>query len=159
MAKIRSIFMSLILITTPAAAFELDDLLLGFELGNTIEQAEQHALSQSWTLKPFSPNLPHTLEIEGAEATLYVCDGQVLSVQRQLGGGLDEFAALVFSLQLSLGEPTTQVASLMAGATRISIVSAKFEEENGKGAWIQLGSYDGEIRINTNVWSTIECSN
>ncbi|MDA4848287.1 hypothetical protein [Hoeflea poritis] len=158
MKQFLAALMTWILIPTSASALDLDDLLLGFELGSTVEQAERHARSQDWKIEPLSPHLPREWKVVGAEAGLFVCEGRVLAVRRQLEGGLDEFAAMVQRMPAYLGKPTTQVATFMAGVTRISTVDTRFEEMDDIGASIQLSSTDGKIGLNTNVWLSVECS-
>jgi hypothetical protein len=72
------------------------DILLGFELGGSIDRASEHAESQGWRLLPLeSDTLQRIWIIEGANADLYVCDDIVLAVRRDYQGGIDKFASLV----------------------------------------------------------------
>lgn len=122
----------------PAAA----DNLGGFVLGGSFEAAQQHALEHGWKLVPLSENLPGQWIVEGANLSMFVCDETVSSINERLEGDLEEFAALVFSMQIEFGKPDIQVLSLPSGIGVISTIDARFDTENG-GAMVQLQSIDG----------------
>lgn len=128
----------------------------GFVLGGTMEAAQRHAAEQEWTLKPLSDNLPGRWIVEGEALTLFVCEGTVTSVARELEGDLEEFAALVFSMQLELGEPDIQITSVPSGVGSIATIDARFETDDG-AASVVLQSLGGERTFAVNHWIASAC--
>ena len=128
----------------------------GFMLGNTFEAAQQRAFQQEWKLVPLSDNLPGQWVVEGENLSLFVCNGIVASVSKQLEGELEEYTALVFSMQLEVGKPDIQISNLHSGIGTISTIDARFEIENG-GANVQLQSVDGKRALSINHWIEGEC--
>lgn len=128
----------------------------GFVLGSSFETAQQHALAQEWALVPTSEILPGQWTVEGANLSLFVCNGVVSSVSENLEGDLEEFAALVFSMQLKLGKPDIQILSLSSGMGVISSIDARFDKGEG-GATVQLQSLGGERTVSVNHWRGTEC--
>lgn len=115
----------------------------GFVLGSSLEEAQQHALQNGWKLVPLSDNLPGQWNVEGSSLSLFACDGTVVAVHEEMEGDLEEFAALVFSMELELGKPDTQILSLNSGAGVLSTIDARFVTEDG-GAVVQLQSIGGK---------------
>lgn len=127
-----------------------------FVLGVPLEAAQQHALQMGWQLVHLSDSLPGQWAVDGSSLSLFVCDGTVGSVGRQLEGDLEEFAARVFSMELQLGKPDIQILSLPSGAGDISTVDASFVTDDG-GAKVQLQSIDGKQTLSVNHWIDLNC--
>lgn len=127
----------------------------GFMLGGSFEAAQQHALEQEWKLVPLSDNLPGQWVVEDTNLSLFVCNEIVASVSEQLEGDLEEFAALVFKMQLELGKPDIQILSIPSGLGSISTIDARFDTENG-GATVQLQSIGGKRTFS--ISHRIECN-
>ncbi|WP_083098481.1 hypothetical protein [Pseudophaeobacter leonis] len=145
---------SLISASVAHAAEQRD--LGGFMLGETFEAAQQRALEQEWKLVPLSDSLPGQWVVEGENLSLFICNGIVTSVLKQLQGELEEFTALVFSMQLEVGKPDIQITNLHSGIGTISTIDARFETDNG-GATVQLQSIDGKRGFSVNYWIEGEC--
>jgi len=128
----------------------------GFILGSSFEEAQEHALGQEWELVPTSEYLPGQWTVKGSNLSLFVCNGMVSSVYEKREGDLEEFAALVFSMQFEFGEPDIQILSFSSGAGDISTVDARFEKGDG-GVTVQLQSLGGERTFSVNHWMGIEC--
>lgn len=143
---------------TSSEILAAEDLLLGFQLGDTMEQAKVHAKSNGWVLQALSDDLQRVWVIEGVDADLYVCKNRVLAVRREFLGGLDEFATLVQEVQFEQGVPETRVITFRSGSRRISNVDARFQADNGTTTLVQLSSIDGEVGVSTNVWFPDVCS-
>jgi len=137
-----------------AAQSALD--LKGFVPGSSFEEAQEHAATEKLQLTE-SPYFPGNWEVEGANLWLVVCDETVASIQANIEGGVQEFAQLAMAWEIKFGEPDVQVASFYAGATRISIIDARFSHESGSHA-LQLNSYDGKEGITALVVSAVKCS-
>ncbi|QAX31039.1 hypothetical protein [Leisingera sp. NJS204] len=129
----------------------------GFMLGGSFEAAQQHALEQEWKLVPLSDNLPGQWVVEEANLSLFVCNGIVASVSEQLEGYLEEFAALVFSMQLEFGKPDIQILSLPSGIGTVSTIDARFDTDNG-GATVQLQSIGEKRTFSISHRIEIECN-
>lgn len=129
--------------------------LQGFEPGESLEEAQEHAGRANLHLKEIAA-LPGTWAVEGTNLTLSVCSGMVASVGIDIEGGVDEFGELVSIWQGEFGAPEVQVVSLDAGAMRITNIDARFSDEQGAHL-VQLHSYDGEVGISAFAGSTIEC--
>ncbi len=78
---------ALIALFSSTTMLNAEDLLLGFELGGTLEQAHAHASSNGWTLRPIHDDLKRIWLIVGVDADLYVCENRVLAVRREFEGG------------------------------------------------------------------------
>ncbi|MBD3803686.1 MAG: hypothetical protein IE919_10670 [Thioclava sp.] len=128
----------------------------GVMLGGSFEAAQQYVLGQEWDLVPTSKNLPGQWTVEGANLSLFVCNGVVSSVTEKLEGDLEEFAALVFSMKLEFGEPDIQILSFSSGLENISTIDARFDKVDG-GATVQLQSIGGERIFTINQWIETEC--
>ncbi len=129
----------------------------GFMLGGSFEVAQQHALEQEWKLLPLSDNLPGQWVVEETNLSLIVCNGIVASVSEQLEGDLEEFATLVFTMQLEFGKPDIQILSFPSGGVIISTIDARFDTNNG-GATVQLQSIGGKRSFSENHWTENECN-
>jgi hypothetical protein len=88
---------------------------------------------------------------------IYVCSDTVASISQSSSGDLDDFAKLVSDLQREWGKPILQVASFMAGSTRISTVDARFPEVEGVNIAVQLASTGGKLTISSKYFSG-ECA-
>ena len=129
------------------------DLPGGFRLGSSLNEAKRHAAATGWQLVAMPPELSGQWFVKEANIGIYVCDDAVASVTQSSEGDLDDFAQLVFDLQMMRGEPKMQTASFMAGATRISNIDARFAEVDGVGVAVQLNSTAGRLTISTNYFS------
>lgn len=133
------IFAAGLLASYTEAKSEPIELPGGFELGSSLDEAQQHASSRDWEFVQLSPELPGQWKVEGSTGTqigLFVCGDTVTSVNQHKPGDLDEFASIVWRLSFSHGEPDTQVATFMTGSTRISNVDARFAEFEGLKATV-----------------------
>jgi len=74
-----------------------------------------------------------------------------------LEGELEEFAALVFTMQLEFGKPDIQILSIPSGIGIISTIDARFDTNNG-GATVQLQSIGGERTFSESHWINTECN-
>lgn len=128
----------------------------GFVLGSSLKAAQQHALENDWRLVPLSEDLPGSWNVEGSSLSLFACDGTVVSVLEELEGDLEEFAARVFSMELELGKPDTQILSLNSGVGVMSTIDARFVTEEG-GAVVQLQSIGGKRTLSVNYWIKFDC--
>ncbi|MDE4060893.1 hypothetical protein [Phaeobacter gallaeciensis] len=128
----------------------------GFMLGSSLEAAQNHARAQEWKLVPLSDNLPGTWTVEGANLSLFVCNGVVSSVSETLEGDFEQFAALVFSMQLEFGQPDVQILSYRSSIGVISTIDARFDIAGG-GASVQLQSLGGDRTFSANHWIETEC--
>ncbi|SFJ04734.1 hypothetical protein [Celeribacter neptunius] len=128
----------------------------GFILGSSLEEAQSHARTQEWTLAPISENLPGSWTVEGTNLSLFICNGTVKSIKEKLEGDFEEFTALVFSMQLELGQPEIKILSLPSGVGVISTIDVRFEMAGG-GASVQLQSIGGNRTFSTNRWIESEC--
>ena len=128
----------------------------GFVLGSPFEAAQQHALSQDWELVPLSEGLPGQWTVAGTNLSLFVCDGVVSSVFERMEGDLEEFTALVFSMQLKFGKPDIQILSLPSGIGDISTIDARFDTDTG-GVTVQLQSIGGVRTFTVNRWIEFQC--
>lgn len=128
----------------------------GLILGSSVEAAQQHALERGWLLVPLSDNLLGQWKVEGSNLSLYVCDGTVVAILEQLDGDLEEFAALVFKMQLESGKPDVQIQSLPSGIGVISTIDARFDTDYG-GAIAQLQSIGGGRTLSVSRWIEAEC--
>jgi hypothetical protein len=132
----------------PVAA-EMITLPGGFRLGSSLDDAKRHAASRGWQLVPTSPELPGSWLVKDHNIGIHVCTDTVASISQSSPGGLDDFAKLVSDLEMERGKPTLQVASFMAGSTRISTVDARFPEAEGLIVAVQFGSAGGKLAIST----------
>lgn len=144
------------LVASLAAHADNPEDLGGFMLGGSFEAAQRHALGQEWKLVPISDNLPGQWTVEGANLSLFVCNGIVSSVSEKLEGDLEEFAALVFSMQAEFGKPDIQILSLNSGIGDISTIDAHFDAVDD-GATVQLQSVGGKRTFSVNHWIEFEC--
>ena len=128
----------------------------GFMLGSSFEVAQQHALGQGWEFVPLSEELPGQWTVVGTNLHLFVCNGVVTSVSEKLEGDLEEFAALVFSMQIEIGKPDIQILSYSSGIGDTSTIDARFDTDSG-GVTVQLQSIGGGRVFSTNHWIEIEC--
>ena len=138
-----------------------EDLILGFELGGTLQQAKDHAQLEGWILRPHSADRRQRLwVIEGADATLEVCKDRVFGVTRFFEGGVDEFAALEARVQRSIlnWSPTTTIQRLGSGNERISLIDAVFAADDGSRTIVRLRSTNGEVDVRLLTWLTSACS-
>lgn len=129
----------------------------GFMLGGSFEAAQQHALEQEWKLVQHSENLPGQWVVEEANLSLFVCNGIVTSIAEQLEGDLEEFAALILTMQLEFGKPDIQILSIPSGIGIISTIDARFDTNNG-GATVQLQSIGGKRTFSESHWINTECN-
>lgn len=127
-----------------------------FMLGGSFKAAQQHALEQDWKLVSLSEGLPHQWIVEGSSVSLVVCDGIVVSISERLEGDLEEFAALVFSMQAEFGKPDVQILSFRSGIGKISTIDARFDTDHGE-ANVQLQSIGGERTFSVNHRIDTEC--
>lgn len=146
---------SLFFASVADAADEPD--LGGFMLGGSFDAAQQHALEQEWKLVPLSDNLPGQWVVEEAKLSLFVCNGIVTSVSEQLEGDLEDFAALVSTMQREFGNPDIQVLSLPSSIGTISTIDARFDTNYG-GVTVQIESIDGKRTFSETHWIEIECN-
>jgi hypothetical protein len=146
--------MMLLFDSGPAAAERLN-FPGGFHLGGSLNEARQHAASRGWQLVAISPELPDSWFVKDQNIGIQVCNNTVASVTESSPGSLDDFAQIVFDLQMERGEPKLQVVSLMAGSTRISSLDARFGEVEGVGVAVQFSSTGGRLAISTNYFSDI----
>jgi hypothetical protein len=126
----------------------------GFAFCTTLKQAQQYATSQNWRM---SQILPGEWLIDGTNIGLFIRDNKVMAVRRQIDGGLDEFASIVFRLQRKWGKPDIQIAALNSGGGQISNIDTKFNTSEGQGIKVQFSSVNGKIGIFTNHWSKVNC--
>ncbi|MFG6517528.1 hypothetical protein ACGYLX_08715 [Sulfitobacter sp. 1A13496] len=105
---------------------------------------------------PASEDLPGQWSVKGSKLSLFVCNGVVSSVYEKREGDLEEFAALVFSMQFEFGEPDIQILSYSNGAGDISSIDVRFEKGD-RGATVQLQSIGGGRTFSVNHWMEIEC--
>lgn len=127
-----------------------------FVLGSSLNAAQQHARQKGWRLVPSAEELPGQWRVDGANLSLFVCGDIVASVTEHLDGDLEEFSALVFSMEGQLGKPDTQILSFTSAAGIISTIDARFVTEDG-GATVQLQSVDGKRTFSVNRWIESGC--
>ncbi|MFV0475762.1 MAG: hypothetical protein ACK5MQ_16385 [Pikeienuella sp.] len=152
MKTISMIILAFNLIAAPVSAFEPDEFHLGFELGGSIEKAQEHARSRGWTLRNLSGAFSDDWSVEGANATIYMCDDEIDAVGREFAGGVDEFAIIADKLGWAMREPRTSVSTSMTDGVRLSYVNTTFKQHDGAGVSVQLASRDGRTSINTIIW-------
>lgn len=140
----------------PAAAQQID-LPGGFQLGGSLDEAKKHAASRGWQLVVLSPELPDTWLAKDQNIGIHVCNNIVASITETSPGSLDDFAQIVFDLQMERGKPKLQVMSFMAGSTRISNIDARFAEVEGLSIAVQFSSTGGRLAIST-VYSSDICA-
>lgn len=80
----------------------------------------------------------------------------VSSIVERLEGDLEEFTALVWSMQLESGKPDVQILNLRSGIGDISTIDARFDTDNG-GATVQLQSVGGERTFSVRHWIKSDC--
>lgn len=153
--KLTSFLMLVSILPTELTASE--DFLLGFELGGTIKQAHNHALSKNWRLRPRSEHLPNEWIVEGANGELLTCDDKVLAVRRQFEGGIDKFTKLVEAVQLERGSPKTTIVARHTPLGRISTIDARFKSDDTSELLIQLRGTDDTVQVRTDFFSGAEC--
>ncbi len=140
------------------AVSEQIDTLAGFVLGSSFEKAQEYAASREWTLKQEIPSQPKEWSVLEAHIGLFICGNKVVAVRRYALGGVDEFASIVWDLQLTRGEPTTQIVTFMSGSTRISNIDTQFFDTDGTEIKIQLQSIAGRVGVSTNHVGNLECA-
>ena len=121
-----------------------------FLLGSSLEEAKQHAISRGWQLVPLPPELPRQWEVKGQRISLFICENSISGISQSTSGDLDEFARIVFDLQIKRGKPDLQIVNFMSGTTEFSNVDARFDEVEGVGIRVQLSSVAGELAISRN---------
>ncbi len=159
-SALTAIFVAGLLCSSTEAKSEPIKLPGDFELGSSLDEAQQHASSRGWQLVRLPPELPDQWTVEGntgAKIGLFLCDDTVASIHQYKPGDLDEFANIVFGLRILRGKPNTQIMTFMAGATRISNIDVRFAELDGLNVNVQLSSTAGRLGISTNYLREGQC--
>jgi hypothetical protein len=144
-------------LTTGSTHAQTLDGLHDFQLRSSFVDAQRNASANGWKLKQSSPSFPHEWIVEGTDLRLFICENKVAAIGKHPDGGFDEFASIVWDLQMKYGEPTTKVATFMTGATRMSLIDTQFTLTSGELITVQLSSWGSKLSIHMNLSSKIEC--
>jgi hypothetical protein len=161
MRRFVKIFLAVGLLFAPVQSFAEADVLLGFELGETLEQAKDHAQLNDWQIRPHPSDTTRRLwVIEGANAVLEICQNNVFSITRNYEGGIDEFVALEASVRGEIlnGVPETNIFQLHSDGQTSSFIDSEFTAQDGSQTIVRLRSTNGEAKVLTLIWQSEVCS-
>ena len=145
----------------PMVLLANEDRTLGFELGSSLEQAQDYAHSRGWELMQTASRTHNShWSVIGAEATIVFCKNKLFSVDRRYIGGVEEFVSLEARIRREIlnGLPETDIQQISLDGNRVSLVDANFLAKDGSHTVVRLRSNDGKVDVLTMTWLAEVCS-